>query len=110
MTVRVGIVWFCLAALLLAVTGCADEKSSSPSPSSPPTPEQVRAIAKSAYTYGFPMVDNYRVQYSYFADKAGPEYKVLAVNDLGDRNHASPAVCGSRLFLVGMNQVYCVGR
>lgn len=75
MTVRVGIVWFCLAALLLAVTGCADEKSSSPSPSSPPTPEQVRAIAKSAYTYGFPMVDNYRVQYSYFADKAGPEYK-----------------------------------
>jgi hypothetical protein len=39
------------------------------------TPEQTRAIAKDAYLYGFPMVDNYRVQYSYFVDKAGPEYK-----------------------------------
>jgi hypothetical protein len=40
-----------------------------------PDPEQTRAIAKDAYLYGFPMVDNYRVQYSYFVDKAGPEYK-----------------------------------
>jgi hypothetical protein len=33
------------------------------------------ATAKDAYLYGFPMVDNYRVQYSYFVDKAGPEYR-----------------------------------
>ncbi|WP_285031083.1 DUF1254 domain-containing protein [Mycolicibacterium sp. lyk4-40-TYG-92] len=72
---RAGLFALGVVAMLLAVTGCADEKSSSPSASSPPTPEQVRAIAKSAYTYGFPMVDTYRVQYSYFADKAGPEYK-----------------------------------
>ncbi|PZR00291.1 MAG: cell envelope protein [Cereibacter sphaeroides] len=39
------------------------------------TPEQVRAIAKEATIYGFPMVDNYRVQYSYFADPSDPEYK-----------------------------------
>ncbi len=39
------------------------------------TPEQARAIAKEAYIYGFPMVDNYRVQYSYFVDKQDPEYK-----------------------------------
>jgi hypothetical protein len=72
---RVG--FFCLGfiAMLLAVTGCSDHESSGPSAPQPPTPEQVRAIAKSAYTYGFPMVDNYRVQYSYFVDKAGPEYK-----------------------------------
>jgi hypothetical protein len=41
----------------------------------PLTPEQVRTIAKEAYIYGFPMVDNYRVQYSYFVDTDNPEYK-----------------------------------
>jgi len=39
------------------------------------TPEQARAIAKDAYIYGFPMVDSYRIQYSYFVDKNNPEYK-----------------------------------
>ena len=34
-----------------------------------------RAIAKEAYVYGFPMVDNYRVMYSYFVNKQDPEYK-----------------------------------
>ncbi len=69
--------YFCLGlvAMLLAVTGCSNHEASSPAPSSPPTPDQVRAIAKAAYTYGFPMVDNYRIQYSYFVDKGGPEYK-----------------------------------
>ena len=49
--------------------------------SSPPanpaavTPDQARAIAKEAYIYGFPMVDNYRVMYSYFVNKEDPEYK-----------------------------------
>ena len=75
MTVRVGLIAF-LAAMTLVVAGCSGHDSSpGPAPASPPTPEQVRAIAKSAYTYGFPMVDNYRIQYSYFVDKAGPEYK-----------------------------------
>jgi len=72
---RVGFFCLGLIAMLLAVTGCSDHESSGPSAPQPPTPEQVRAIAKSAYTYGFPMVDNYRVQHSYFVDKAGPEYK-----------------------------------
>ena len=40
------------------------------------TPEEARAIAKEAYIYGFPMVDNYRIQYAYFVDKQGPEYKL----------------------------------
>ena len=39
------------------------------------TPTEVRAIVKEAYIYGYPMVDNYRVQYSYFVDTANPEYK-----------------------------------
>lgn len=34
-----------------------------------------RAIAKEATIYGFPLVDTYRVQYSYFVDRGGPEFK-----------------------------------
>jgi hypothetical protein len=39
------------------------------------TPAEARAIAKEAYIYGFPMVDNMRVQYAYFIDKKDPDYK-----------------------------------
>ncbi|PVB62291.1 DUF1254 domain-containing protein [Labrenzia sp. 011] len=39
------------------------------------TPEEARAIAKEAYIYGFPIVDNYRVSYVYFADKSDPDFK-----------------------------------
>jgi len=39
------------------------------------TPAEARAIAKEAYIYGFPMVDNYRIQYAYFVDTENPEYK-----------------------------------
>jgi hypothetical protein len=41
----------------------------------PVTPAQARAIAKEAYIYGNPIVDNYRVQYAYFIDGQNPEYK-----------------------------------
>lgn len=40
------------------------------------TPAEARAIAKEAYIYGFPLVDNYRIQYSYFQDKQDPNYKL----------------------------------
>src|ERR1700724_789756 len=36
---------------------------------------EVRAIAKDAVICGFPLVDSYRVQYSYFVDRGGAEYK-----------------------------------
>jgi len=39
------------------------------------TPAEARAIAKEAFIYGYPMVDNYRIQYAYFVDKQNPEYK-----------------------------------
>ena len=39
------------------------------------TPTEARAIAKDAYIYGFPLVDNYRIQYLYFADRNSPEFK-----------------------------------
>jgi hypothetical protein len=39
------------------------------------SPAEARAIAKEAYVYGFPVVDNYRIQHAYWVDKATPEYK-----------------------------------
>jgi hypothetical protein len=39
------------------------------------TPAEARAIAKEATIYGFPLVDSYRIQYSYFVDRANPEFK-----------------------------------
>ena len=39
------------------------------------TPAEARAIAKEAYIYAFPIVDNYRIQHAYWVDKATPEYK-----------------------------------
>ena len=39
------------------------------------TPAEARAIAKEAYIYGFPLVDNYRIQHAYFVDPQNPEYK-----------------------------------
>jgi hypothetical protein len=69
-------------AVVLLLAGCAkhDEPQAANSAPPPPasatvTPEQARAIAKEAYVYGFPMVDDYRVMYSYFVDKDDPEYK-----------------------------------
>src|SRR6202046_2572214 len=37
--------------------------------------DEARAIAKEAYIYGFPLVDNYRIQYAYFVDTKNREYK-----------------------------------
>src|SRR5580692_7314356 len=38
-------------------------------------PGEARAIAKEAYVYGFPLVDSYRIQYDYFVDSKGSEFK-----------------------------------
>jgi hypothetical protein len=39
------------------------------------TPAEARAIAKEAYVYGFPIVDNYRIQHAYWVDRTNPEFK-----------------------------------
>jgi len=36
---------------------------------------EARAIAKEAYIYGSPMVDGYRIQYTYFVNRESPEFK-----------------------------------
>lgn len=73
-----------IAGMLLIMAGCQRQppdavasrnSAAPPALTSALSPQQVRAIAKEAYIYGFPMVDSYRIQYSYFVDTANPEYK-----------------------------------
>jgi outer membrane protein assembly factor BamB len=45
-----------------------------------------------------------------FVIQAGPEPRIIATNDLGDPNHASPAVAGGRMYLLGTKSLYCIGR
>jgi hypothetical protein len=40
--------------------------------------------------------------------QAGPKFKLLAANDLGDSNHASPAAAAGSMVLIGMKNVYCI--
>ena len=40
--------------------------------------------------------------------QSGPQLKILAVNDLGDPNHASPAVSRGRLYIAGLKNLYCI--
>jgi hypothetical protein len=54
-----------LALAALAGAGCAAQI----------TPAETRAITKVAYVYGFPMVDNLRVQHAYFVDRDSKEFK-----------------------------------
>ncbi len=39
------------------------------------TPQEARVIAKEAYIYGFPVVDNYRVMHASFVDRGGAAFK-----------------------------------
>ena len=65
-------------------------------------------------TWASPVVDGHGFLYfgtagiSYVI-QTGEQFEVLAINDLGDVNHASAAVSGGRMFLVGAKQVYCIG-
>lgn len=41
--------------------------------------------------------------------QAGPEFKLLATNNLGDASKSSPAVSGGRIFIKGGHFLYCIG-
>lgn len=67
-----------LVAVSATVAACTNGDGSSESaPAADPggmTADQVREIAKQAYLYGYPMVDNYRVQHAYFVDADNPQF------------------------------------
>lgn len=42
--------------------------------------------------------------------QSGPEFRVLAVNDLQDPNHPSPAASEGKLFFAGKKKLICIGK
>lgn len=59
-----------IATLLTISLGCQTQ-----SPGGTASEQDVRAIAKEAYIYGFPMVDGYRILHAYCVNRQSPEYK-----------------------------------
>jgi hypothetical protein len=53
----------------------------------------------------------------YFASKegvvrvveAGPEFRLLAANDLGETIIASPAISAGEIFIRGQTHLFCIG-
>jgi hypothetical protein len=74
---------FIIGLIVFTLASCGSESTKAPgvkdSTSATPVVDmnaaEVRAIAEEAYIYGFPLVDNTRIQYAYFVDKENPEYK-----------------------------------
>jgi outer membrane protein assembly factor BamB len=66
-------------------------------------------------TWASPLADEHGRLYfatagTSFVIQSGPEFKILAENDLGDQNHATPALAGGRIYLVGQKNLYCIGE
>lgn len=86
-----------MAAATLAVTlsGCGKDtgKDSAKDSKEPAavTTAQIRDIAKQAYIYGYPMVDNYRIQYAYFQDKQSSQFRAPWNTLHSDAHVATPA-------------------
>jgi hypothetical protein len=69
-----------LPTVILGLVACEKALDSAPETVATTSAKQIasaelREIIKEAYIYGFPMVDSYRIQHSYFIDPANPEYK-----------------------------------
>ena len=64
-----------MATMALAIAGGCLASTSITVQAQDVTAAEARTIAKEAYIYGFPMVDNYRIQYAYFQDSKNFEYK-----------------------------------
>jgi hypothetical protein len=41
--------------------------------------------------------------------KPGPEYEVVARNELDEETRASPAISNGQMFLRGVKNLYCIG-
>jgi hypothetical protein len=63
--------------LTASASGCEFEAMSmqGSAAAAAPDTEQVQALAREAYLWGFPIVMNYKTMYNYVLDEASPEYK-----------------------------------
>jgi hypothetical protein len=64
-----------LLSLVCLLAGCGNKPQESTAPQGGPSPAEVRAIAKEAYIYGFPVVTNYSTMYKQAIDKGSKDYR-----------------------------------
>ncbi|HSF45213.1 MAG TPA: DUF1254 domain-containing protein [Chitinophagaceae bacterium] len=65
-----------ITALIISIlAGCGQADKKDAVEEDQLTNDEIRRISRDAYIYAFPIIDNLRIQYSYFADKNDPEYK-----------------------------------
>ncbi|MBU8976596.1 DUF1254 domain-containing protein [Lysobacter sp. MMG2] len=87
------------AALCLALVACnrqtptepaAGAPASAPAAAGEPTADEARAIAKDAYIWGYPLVENYKTLYQQALDQGGPNFHA-PLNQIGhSANVATP--------------------
>jgi len=75
----------CLCAAGILIAGLAANAFGAFASATGPNTDEVRAIAKEATIYGFPLVDNYRILHSYFVDRDSTEFKAPwnTINNVG---------------------------
>jgi len=65
-----------IAIALISLAACNPGQSNKASDSLESlSSDSIKAIAKEAYIYAYPMADAYRIEYAYFIDKTNPEFK-----------------------------------
>lgn len=64
-----------IALILLSLAACTPTSDKTSDSLATLSLDSVKAIAKEAYIYAYPMVDMYRIQYAYSVDSGNPEYK-----------------------------------
>ncbi|MCK9452668.1 MAG: DUF1254 domain-containing protein [Bacteroidales bacterium] len=62
--------------LVIAMAACNNQSAKTINESIDALPlDSIKAIAHDTYIYGYPMVDNYRVEYDYYVDNSNKEFK-----------------------------------
>ena len=61
--------------LICLFAGCNSKPQENTGTQPGPSPEEIRAIAKEAYIYGFPVVANYQTMYKQAMDTTNPDYR-----------------------------------
>jgi hypothetical protein len=79
-----------LLSLTYLLTGCSNKPQESTATQTGPSPAEVRAIAKEAYIYGFPMVTNYDTMYKQAIDTSNKDYRAPFNTIANSANVATP--------------------
>jgi len=72
------------------LAGCNSKPQGNPTTQAGPSPEEIRAIAKEAYIYGFPVVTNFQTLYKQAVDTANPDYRAPFNTVASSANVATP--------------------